>query len=309
MYKIIDGKFHSAEIRKEIAARAAKYKAASGKDIGLAVVLVGEDPASQIYVRNKIKGCEEVGIKSYASYLPAESTEEQVKELVQSLVDDENINGILVQLPLPKHIDQQAVLKLIPKEKDVDGFCEENIGSLCLNKDCLPACTPNGIMKMLERENIAISGKNAVVIGRSAIVGKPMAMLLLNANATVTICHSKTENLPEICRQADILVAAIGKANFVTNDFVKQGAVVIDVGMNRDKDGKLCGDVDFQSVKDKCSYITPVPGGVGPMTITMLLYNTVVAAERTLCILNLTKNTAIICNISMKNCKNSATKS
>lgn len=282
MYKIIDGKFHSAEIRKEIANRVKAYKSKSGKDVGLAVVLVGDNPASQVYVRNKIKGCEEVGIKSFAYYLPAESTQKQVEDLVKELVEDKAINGILVQLPLPVHLDSQSVLKLIPMEKDVDGFCEENMGSLCMNKDCLIACTPNGIMKMLERENISLKGKNAVVIGRSNIVGKPMAMLLLNADATVTVCHSKTRNLSEICSQADVLVAAIGRAKFVTADYIKQGAVVIDVGMNRDENGKLCGDVDFEGVKDKCSYITPVPGGVGPMTITMLLYNTVKAAERNL---------------------------
>lgn len=280
MYKIIDGKLHSAQIRHSIAERVAAYKNNTGKDVGLAVVLVGDNSASQVYVRNKIKGCEEVGIKSYAYYLPADSTQSQVENLVKGLVGDDCINGILVQLPLPAHLDANAVLQLIPKEKDVDGFCEENIGNLCMNKDCLVACTPNGIMKMLERENISLKGKNAVVIGRSNIVGKPMAMLLLNADATVTVCHSKTRNLSEICSKADILVAAIGRAKFVTADFVKDGAVVIDVGMNRDENGKLCGDVDYENVKEKCSYITPVPGGVGPMTITMLLYNTVTAAER-----------------------------
>jgi methylenetetrahydrofolate dehydrogenase (NADP+)/methenyltetrahydrofolate cyclohydrolase len=203
---------------------------------------------------------------------------------VKQLVANDKIHGILVQLPLPAHLDSQAVLKLIPKAKDVDGFCEENIGSLCINKDCLVACTPNGVMKMLEREGISVKGKNAVVVGRSNIVGKPMAMLLLNADATVTVCHSKTQNLKEICRNADILVAAIGKAKFITSDMVKNGAVVIDVGMNRDENGKLCGDVDFENVKEKCSFITPVPGGVGPMTITMLLYNTYVSAERSVLI-------------------------
>lgn len=186
----------------------------------------------------------------------------------------------MVQLPLPAHIDAQKVLRLIPKEKDVDGFSAENIGNLCMNEECLVACTPNGVMKMLEREGISLKGKNAVVLGRSNIVGKPMAMLLLNADATVTVCHSKTQNLKEICANADILVAAIGKPQFVTADMVKDGAVVVDVGINRDANGKLCGDVDFESVKDKCSFITPVPGGVGPMTITMLMYNTVIAAER-----------------------------
>jgi len=280
MYKLIDGKAHSAAIRAEIKQRATAFKESRGIDVGLAVVLVGNNPASQIYVRNKIKGCEETGVKSFAYYLPEEASQAQVEELVKELAADPAIHGILVQLPLPAHFDAQRVLKLIPKAKDVDGFCEENIGSLCLKEDCLVACTPNGVMKMLEREGVETKGKNAVVIGRSNIVGKPMAMLLLNADATVTVCHSKTANLKEICARADILVAAIGKPKFVTAEMVKQGAVVIDVGMDRDENGKLCGDVDFENVKDKCSYITPVPGGVGPMTITMLLYNTVTAAER-----------------------------
>jgi methylenetetrahydrofolate dehydrogenase (NADP+)/methenyltetrahydrofolate cyclohydrolase len=282
MYKIIDGKMHANAMREEIKNNVAELKAKTGKDIGLAVVLVGDDSASQVYVKNKIKGCEQVGIKSLAYYLPKESSEKQVKDLVNELVADSNVHGILVQLPLPKHINSDEVLKLIPKEKDVDGFSEENIGALCMKQDCLVACTPNGVMKMLEREGIEIKGKNAVVVGRSNIVGKPMAMLLLNADATVTVCHSKTKNLKEICSSADILVAAIGKAKFVTADMVKDGAVVIDVGMDRDENGKLCGDVDFENVKEKCSYITPVPGGVGPMTITMLLYNTYVAAKRSI---------------------------
>ncbi|MGN0812740.1 MAG: bifunctional methylenetetrahydrofolate dehydrogenase/methenyltetrahydrofolate cyclohydrolase FolD [Candidatus Coproplasma sp.] len=280
MFKLIDGKAHSAAIRAEIKDRVSAFKAQRGIDVGLAVVLVGNNPASQIYVRNKIKACEETGIKSFAYYLPEEATQEQVEELIEELVENKAIHGILVQLPLPAHLDAQKVLKLIPKAKDVDGFCEENMGSLCMKEDCLVACTPNGVMKMLEREGIETKGKNAVVIGRSNIVGKPMAMLLLNADATVTICHSRTQNLKEICANADILVAAIGKAKFVSADMVKKGAVVIDVGMDRDENGKLCGDVDFEGVKEKCSYITPVPGGVGPMTITMLMYNTITAAER-----------------------------
>lgn len=280
MSKLIDGKAHSAAIRCEIKERVTAFKTERGIDVGLAVVLVGNNPASQIYVRNKIKACEETGIKSFAYYLPEDATQKQVEELIEELVENTTIHGILVQLPLPAHLDAQNVLKLIPKAKDVDGFCEENMGSLCMKEDCLVACTPNGVMKMLEREGIETKGKNAVVIGRSNIVGKPMAMLLLNADATVTICHSRTQNLKGICANADILVAAIGKAKFVTADMVKQGAVVIDVGMDRDESGKLCGDVDFDGVKDKCSYITPVPGGVGPMTITMLMYNTITAAER-----------------------------
>ncbi|MDE7301670.1 MAG: bifunctional methylenetetrahydrofolate dehydrogenase/methenyltetrahydrofolate cyclohydrolase FolD [Clostridia bacterium] len=282
MFKLIDGKAHSAAIRGEIKKRAEAFKKRCGREVGLAVVLVGSDPASQVYVKNKIKGCEEVGVKSFAYYLPEEATQKQVEELVESLVENSAVDGILVQLPLPAHLNAAEILKLIPKAKDVDGFCEENIGSLCMKEECLVACTPNGVMQMLKRENIEIKGKNAVVIGRSNIVGKPMAMLLLNADATVTICHSKTKNLTEICKNADILVAAIGKAKFVKADMIKDGAVVIDVGMNRDENGKLCGDVDFENVKEKCSYITPVPGGVGPMTITMLLFNTVTAAERSL---------------------------
>lgn len=282
MYKVIDGKAHSAAIRGEIRDRAVAYKNSSGTDVGLAVVLVGNDPASQVYVRNKIKGCEEVGIKSFAYYLPEDASQSQVEELVGELVENDAIHGILVQLPLPGHLNAEKILKIIPERKDVDGFCEQNIGNLCMNRDCLIACTPNGVMQLLKREGIDLKGKNAVVIGRSNIVGKPMAMLLLNADATVTVCHSKTVNLKEICKKADILVAAIGRAKFVTEDMVKDGAVVIDVGMNRDENGKLCGDVDFENVREKCSYITPVPGGVGPMTITMLLFNTVTAAERSL---------------------------
>ncbi len=280
MHKIIDGKAHSRGIRQEIAQGVQQFKQQYGKEIGLAVVLVGDDGASQVYVRNKIKGCEEVGIKSFAYYLPADASQAQVEELVSELAVNDAVHGILVQLPLPEGLDAQRILSLIPVSKDVDGFCESNIGSLCLNRPCLVACTPNGVMKMLEREGIEIKGKNAVVVGRSNIVGKPMAMLLLNADATVTVCHSKTQNLKEICSKADILVAAIGRAKFITADMVKEGAVVIDVGMNRDENGKLCGDVDYENVREKCSYITPVPGGVGPMTITMLLYNTLEAAKR-----------------------------
>lgn len=282
MFKTIDGKKLAQIIRGEIRNKVEAFKHETGKEIGLAVVLVGENPASQIYVRNKIKACEEVGIKSYAYYLPQETSQNQIEELVSGLAADEAIHGILVQLPLPAHIDSEKVLKIIPREKDVDGFSAENIGNLCLNSQCLVACTPYGIMKMLESENISPKGKHAVVVGRSNIVGKPIAMLLLNADATVTVCHSKTADLKAQCLQADILVAAVGKPRFITADMIKPGAVVIDVGMNRGDDGKLCGDVDFDNVKDKCSYITPVPGGVGPMTITMLMYNTCLAAERSI---------------------------
>ncbi len=280
MYKLIDGKKLAAQMRSGIKSQIEEYKAATGKDIGLAVVLVGEDPASQVYVRNKIKACEEVGIKSYAFYLDKEVAQSRVEELIRSLSVDNKINGILVQLPLPAHLDSKKILELIPYAKDVDGFSAENMGRLCMNEPCLVACTPNGVMKMFESENIDLNGKNAVVIGRSNIVGKPMAMLLTNANATVTLCHSRTADLKQKCLEADIVVAAIGKAKFIKADMIKEGAVVIDVGMNRDENGKLCGDVDFENVKDKCSFITPVPGGVGPMTITMLMYNTYLSATR-----------------------------
>ena len=280
MYKLIDGKKLAQAMRADIAAKVAAYKEENGREIGLAVILVGEDPASQVYVRNKIKACDEVGIKSYAYRLDKDTPQARVEELVRSLAVDNKINGILVQLPLPGHLDVDKILSLIPFSKDVDGFSAENMGKLCMGEPCLVACTPNGVMKMFESENISLSGKNAVVIGRSNIVGKPMAMLLTNANATVTLCHSKTRDLKEKCLGADIVVAAIGRAKYITADMIKEGAVVIDVGMNRDENGKLCGDVDFENVKEKCSYITPVPGGVGPMTITMLMYNTYLSATR-----------------------------
>ncbi len=280
MYKIIDGKKLAHAMRADIREKIAAYKESAGREIGLAVVLVGEDPASQVYVRNKIKACEEVGIKSFAYYLDKDTAQARVEELIKSLAVDNKINGILVQLPLPPHLDAKKILELIPYSKDVDGFSAENTGKLSMNEPCLVACTPNGVMKMFESEDISLSGKSAVVIGRSNIVGKPMAMLLTNADATVTLCHSKTKNLKEICASADIIVAAVGKAKFVTADMVKDGAVVIDVGMDRDESGKLCGDVDFENVKEKCSYITPVPGGVGPMTITMLMYNTYLSTAR-----------------------------
>lgn len=280
MSTVIDGKALAARMREEIKERVAAFKAERGREIGLAVVLVGEDSASQVYVRNKIKACEEVGIQSYSYHLPADATQNQVCELVDELAASENVHGILVQLPLPRHIDEREVLRRIPTKKDVDGFCAENVGNLAMNRETIAACTPFGVMKMLEAYGIDPKGKSAVVLGRSNIVGKPMAMLLLNADATVTVCHSKTKNLKEVCASADILVVAIGRAKFVTEDMVKEGAVVIDVGMDRDKNGRLCGDVDYDAVKEKASYITPVPGGVGPMTITMLLYNTVQTASR-----------------------------
>ena len=280
MSTVIGGKALAARMRAEIKERVAAFKAERGREIGLAVVLVGEDSASQVYVRNKIKACEEVGIQSYSYHLPADATQNQVCELVDELAASENVHGILVQLPLPRHIDEREVLRRIPTKKDVDGFCAENVGNLAMNRETIAACTPFGVMKMLEAYGIEPKGKSAVVLGRSNIVGKPMAMLLLNADATVTVCHSKTKNLKEVCASADILVVAIGRAKFVTEDMVKEGAVVIDVGMDRDENGRLCGDVDYDAVKEKASYITPVPGGVGPMTITMLLYNTVQTASR-----------------------------
>lgn len=279
--KLIDGKEISAQIRGELKERSRAFYEKYGKKVGLAVVLIGENPASQVYVRNKIKGCEEAGIRSFAHYLPENTTQEQAVSLIRALAEDENVHGILVQLPLPSHLDADAILREIPTTKDVDGFSAENIGKLALKERGTVACTPLGVMELLGRSGINPAGKRAVVIGRSNIVGKPMALLLLNADATVTVCHSKTANLKEECLRADILVAAIGKAKFVKADMVKEGAVVIDVGMNRDENGKLCGDVDFENVKEKASLITPVPGGVGPMTIAMLLSNACAAAEMT----------------------------
>ena len=278
--KLIDGKAIAAEIRAELKARTQAFEEKYGKKIGLAVVLIGSDPASQVYVRNKVKACEEAGIRSFRHDLPEETTQKQAEELVAALAEDGNVHGILVQLPLPRGLDEKMLLSLIPPSKDVDGFLAENIGRLALKEEGTVACTPLGVMEMLSRSGVSVAGKRAVVVGRSNIVGRPMALLLLNADATVTVCHSKTEDLSEECRRADILVAAIGKPKFITADMVKEGAVVIDVGMDRDENGKLCGDVDFENVKEKASAITPVPGGVGPMTIAMLLKNTCDAAER-----------------------------
>ncbi len=268
--KIIDGKALAAKLRTSLKEEIQR----SPITPGLAVVLVGNDPASQIYVRNKIKACEEVGIRSFSYELPETATQKQVETLLDELARNADVHGILLQLPLPKHLDSEAAMAHIPVEKDVDGFSSQNLGLLTLHKERIVACTPLGVMKLLEHEGIELTGKNAVVLGRSDTVGKPMAMLLLNANATVTVCHSKTKNIKALCQNADVLVSAIGKPKFVTADMVKEGAVVIDVGINRDENGKLCGDVDFENVKEKASYITPVPGGVGPMTIAMLLYNT-----------------------------------
>ena len=275
MFKIIDGKKLAHEMRMDIKKKIEEYKSESGKEIGLAVVLVGEDPASQVYVRNKIRACEEVGIKSFAYYLDKDTAQSRVEELIRSLSVDNKINGILVQLPLPSQLDAKRILELIPFSKDVDGFSAENIGKLAMNEPCLVACTPNGVMKMLESENIGISGKSAVVIGRSNIVGKPMAALLLRENGTVTVAHSRTADLKAVTKRADILIVAIGKKRFITSEYIKEGAVVIDVGMHRDENNHLCGDVDFDDVKPHTSAITPVPGGVGPMTIAMLMDNCV----------------------------------
>lgn len=276
MANIINGKEISAAIREEIKAEV------QGMSVrpGLAVVLVGDDPASAVYVRNKSKACAEVGIYSEVYRLPEETGREQLLGLIEQLNQSPLIHGILVQLPLPKHLDPEEVIMAIDPAKDVDAFHPVNVGKIMIgNYDFLP-CTPAGVMELLHWSGIEVSGKECVVIGRSNIVGKPQAMLLLHENATVTVCHSKTRDLPSVCRRADILVSAVGKPKFVTADMVKDGAVIIDVGMNRDENGKLCGDVDFEPVSEKASYITPVPGGVGPMTITMLLKNTVTAAKR-----------------------------
>lgn len=272
--EIIDGKALAAKIRAELKDKIKK----SGKEVGLAVIIVGDDPASCVYVRNKTKACEETGIRSDTYALPATVSQAELEALIARLGKDDRVHGILLQLPLPEGLNAEAALGKIPPEKDVDGFSAGNLGKLVLGKETIAACTPLGIMKMLESAGISPRGKHAVVLGRSETVGKPMALLLLNADATVTICHSRTTNLKELCREADILISAVGKPKFVTEDMVKEGAVVIDVGINRNEAGKLCGDVDFEKVAPKTSLITPVPGGVGPMTIAMLLCNTFVAA-------------------------------
>ena len=280
MAQRIDGKLISAQIRGEISEECKAFVEKNGYAPGLAVIIVGENPASQVYVRNKKKACEEVGFYSEVYELPEATTQAELNALVDALNENEKIHGILVQLPLPKHLDETEVLLRIRPEKDVDAFHPYNVGKIMIgDPDFLP-CTPAGVMALLERSNIEVAGKRCVVIGRSNIVGKPMAMLLLHANGTVTICHSRTANLAEVCREADILVVAIGRADFVGADMVKPGAVVIDVGMNRRADGKLTGDVDFDAVEPIASAITPVPGGVGPMTITMLLQNTLTAAKK-----------------------------
>lgn len=277
---IISGKELSSLIREKISKEAAELTAKYGKQPGLAVIQVGEDPASSIYVNNKKKACEQVGFKSFGYSLPETASEAELLELIDTLNKDENVHGILCQLPLPKHMDEFSVICAIAPEKDVDGFHPVNKGLLSIGRDCLVSCTPKGCVELLKYANVDMAGKNCVVIGRSNIVGKPVASLMLHENATVTVVHSKTKNIKEICKQADILIVAIGKQGFVTKDYVKEGAVIIDVGINRCADGKVRGDVDFDDVVDLASAITPVPGGVGPMTITMLLQNTLEAYTR-----------------------------
>ena len=277
MAKILDGKMVSQRIKDELKEQVAKLKN-QGISVGLTVIIVGDDPASRVYVNSKKKACEALGIESQEYALPAETTEAELLTLIEALNKDDKVNGILVQLPLPKHINEETVINSIDPKKDVDAFHPQNVGKIMIgNYDFLP-CTPAGVMELIKESGIDVSGKECVVLGRSNIVGKPQAMLLLHQNGTVTICHSRTQNLKEVTKRADILVAAIGKPNFVTADMVKEGAVVIDVGINRMPDKKLCGDVDFAEVSKIASAITPVPGGVGPMTIAMLMKNTVTAA-------------------------------
>ena len=275
MAQIINGKEISEKVKAEIKAETEKMK----QKPGLAVIIVGEDPASKVYVNNKAKGCEQVGFLSRVYRLPETTQFEELAELIGKLNTDSEIDGILVQLPLPPHIKEKEVINLIVPEKDVDAFHPVNTGRIMTGDYYFLPCTPAGVMRMLKEKNISVAGKKCVVVGRSNIVGKPQAMLMLNESATVTVCHSKTVNLKEECRQADILVVAIGKAKFITGDYIKPGAVVIDVGMGRDENGKLCGDVDFESAEKVAGAITPVPGGVGPMTIAMLLTNTLTAAK------------------------------
>jgi len=279
MATIIDGKAVTAKIREEIKNESAAFEKKTGIKPGLAVIIVGDDPASQVYVRNKGKACEEVGFYSEIHRLPAETTEEELLSLVHSLNENEKIHGILVQSPLPKHLDEALIVNNIRYEKDVDAFHPVNVGKIMIGDYNFLPCTPAGVMELLKAYDIDVCGKEVAVVGRSNIVGKPQAMLMLHANATVTICHSRTKNLKEVLNRADVVVMAIGKAKFLKADMIKEGAVVIDVGMNRDENGKLCGDVDFEECEKKASYITPVPGGVGPMTITMLMKNTLTAAK------------------------------
>jgi len=278
MAQIIDGKVIAGQIKDELKIQVAAYKAA-GVEITLAVIQVGSDPASSVYVNNKKKACEYIGIKSLAYELGEETTQEELLKIICELNDRDDVNGILVQLPIPKHIDEDLVIKSINPKKDVDGFHPESVGALCIGQPGFVSCTPAGIIQLLKRSKVDIEGKECVVIGRSNIVGKPMAFLLLRENGTVTIAHSRTKKLKEVAKRADILVAAIGKPKFINKEYVKDGAVIIDVGIHRMENGKLCGDVDFDDVIDTVSAITPVPGGVGPMTIAMLMNNCVESVE------------------------------
>ena len=279
MANIIDGKKISQEIKDELKAEVASL-AEQGKKCALAVIQVGNDPASSVYVGNKKKACAYIGIQSVSYELPEETSEEELLDLIERLNQDAKVHGILCQLPLPKHIDEDRVIQAISPKKDVDGFHPQNVGALVIGQPGFVSCTPAGIIQLLKRNKIAIAGKHCVVIGRSNIVGKPMALLMLRENATVTVCHSRTQNLKEICREADILIVAIGKPRYIGADYVKEGAVVIDVGIHRNESNKLCGDVAYDEVEPKTSYITPVPGGVGPMTIAMLMHNCVEAMKR-----------------------------
>lgn len=278
MYKIIDGKKISSEIKDELKVRVAELKA-EGKSIALAVIQVGNDPASSVYVGNKKKACAYIGIESLSYELQEQTTEEELLKLIDKLNRDDKVNGILVQLPLPEHIDENKVIQAISPKKDVDGFHMQNVGALCVGGEGYVSCTPLGIIELLKRSGISIEGKNCVVLGRSNIVGKPMSLLLLRENGTVTVCHSRTQDIKSITRQADILVVAIGKPRFVDETFIKEGAVVIDVGIHRNEENKLCGDVDFEKAAPHASAITPVPGGVGPMTIAMLMNNCVKSVD------------------------------
>lgn len=271
---LISGKEISGQIKEELKGKVEKLKE-RGIEITLAVIQVGDDPASSVYVRNKQKACEYIGIHSRAFELPKDTTQEKLIKLIGELNGDTGINGILVQLPLPDHIKEDLIIRTIDPRKDVDGFHPQNTGALCIGQKGFVSCTPAGIIELLKRTGIEIEGKECVIIGRSNIVGKPMALLMLQENATVTVCHSRTKNLKEVARRADILIAAVGKPLFITDEYIKEGAVVIDVGIHRNKDNKLCGDVDFDKAAPHCSYITPVPGGVGPMTIAMLMNNCV----------------------------------
>lgn len=278
MYQIIDGKMISTQIKDECKERVAAYKE-KGIEICMAVIQVGNDPASSVYVNNKKKACEYIGIKSLSYELPEETTQDELISLIEKLNADDSVNGILVQLPVPKHIDENVIISTISPKKDVDGFHTQNVGALCIGKAGYVSCTPAGIIELLKRSNVSIEGKECVVIGRSNIVGKPMSILMLRENATVTIAHSRTKDLKEVCKRADILIVAIGKPEMITSEYVKEGAVVIDVGIHRRENKKLCGDVLFDDVAPHCSAITPVPGGVGPMTIAMLMKNCVDSVE------------------------------